>query len=60
MPGQYVTFEIHGVPTSALVICNVGVLGNNFIRDTPSDTTVGIAAGKTHTIKIEHIRPEFT
>ena len=60
MSGQYVTFVIHGIPTSDLTLCNVGVIGNSLIRDISPETRVEIPAGETHTMKVEHIRPEYT
>ena len=59
MAGQYVTYVIHGVPTDSITICSVGVFGNSLIRDIQPVTTVEILAGKTHTLQVEHIRPEF-
>ena len=60
MPGQYVTFVAHGVPSDSLTICNVSINGNRYIRDLSPETTVEIPAGETRTIQVEHIRPEFT
>ena len=60
MSGQHVTFVVHGVPSDSLAICYVGIHGNSLIRDVSPETTVEIQAGDTHTLQIEHIRPEYT
>lgn len=50
MPGQHVTFVANGVPTDEISICNMGIFGNNFIRDIPPETLVEIPAGETLTL----------
>ena len=58
MPGQYVTFVIHGVPSESLSVCNISINGNSFIRDISPETTAEITAGEKHIMQVEHIRPE--
>ena len=59
MSGKYVTFVARGVPSRKTSICNVGIFGNRYIREISPETIVEILAGVTHTLQVQHIRPEF-
>ena len=50
----------HNVPDDFVALCNLGVFGNNYIRNVQPETTVEILAGEKRTLQIEHISAEHT
>ena len=50
----------HNVPSDFVALCNLGVFGNNYIRNVQPETTVKIIAGEKRTLQIEHISAEYS